>query len=90
MQFNAKMSGKWLKIPQPTEIIVKRQEWRHGNNYAQGSIVSMERSGSSLTNGGGTGEDISSQLDYYMAVGNRGNRSQPDDYLSQVMYALFS
>ena len=90
MQFNAKMSGKWLKIPQPTEIIVKRQEWRQGTNYAQGSIVSMEKNESTLTNVGGTGEDISSQLDYYMAVGNRGNRSQPDDYLSQVMYSLFS
>ena len=50
----------------------------------------MEKNESTLTNVGGTGEDISSQLDYYMAVGNRGNRSQPDDYLSQVMYSLFS
>ena len=42
MQFNAKMSGKWIQVPKPSPTSAQQiQEWRPHTSYPQGTIVSL-------------------------------------------------
>lgn len=42
MQFNAKMSGKWIQVPKPSSTSTQQvQEWKPHTSYAQGTIVAL-------------------------------------------------
>lgn len=48
MHFNTMITGKWVKIPKPLESEPHVSEWRPGQNYPRGSIVSIDSGRSAL------------------------------------------
>jgi hypothetical protein len=44
MHFNTMITGKWVQIPKPTETEPNVSEWRPGQNYPRGSIVTIDSS----------------------------------------------
>ena len=79
MQFNAKMSGKWIQVPEPNADSSQIQEWRPNVSYPKGVIVTL------------TDENkVEANKEFYMSVGSLGNRSQPDDFAAKMIYNIFN
>ncbi len=83
LQFNAKISGKWVSVPKPTDLSTNIPEWKQGASYEQGTIVQIKGEPT-------TGDSDNSYTEYFMSVGCAGNRSQPDDYVSMLLYQIYN
>jgi len=77
----AKLSGKWISVPAPSDPAATIPEWRQGYCYEQGIVVFMRSDAS---------ESDYDEVEYFMSVGTGGNRSQPDDYISSLLYETFN
>ena len=81
LQMYAKLSGQWISVPAPSDPSASIPEWRQGCSYDQGIVVQMRSDAS---------ESDYDQVEYYMSVGANGNRCQPDDYVSSLLYQMFN